>query len=119
MLYKNIDIGEYGGGSVKTSGIKPEVIARLIDWNRIFVGRRFRLLNRMDSEWVDTCCRLSVANDPNQVLITHDDGSEVTRELMYRQPSLVAVCVYYELRKLVSRKPTIKATEFADRIVII
>ena len=67
---------------MKTSGINPEEIARLIDWNRIFVGRRFRLLNRMDLEWVDACCRQSVAHDPNQVLITHDDGSEVTRELI-------------------------------------
>ena len=105
---------------MKTSGIKPEVIARLIDWNRIVVGRRFRLLNRMDSEWVDACCRQSVANYPNQVLITHDDGSLVTKvQSMYRQPSLIAVCVYYELGKLVSRKPTTKAAEFADGIVII
>jgi hypothetical protein len=54
----------------------------VIGWDRLFVGRRFRVLNRLDNEWVETCCRQSVANDPNQVLVVHDGGFNVTRQLI-------------------------------------
>jgi hypothetical protein len=62
--------------------VKAEIVSRVAEWNRLFVGRRFRILNRLDSEWVQACCRQSVVNDPDQVLATYDNGFEVTRALI-------------------------------------
>lgn len=56
------------GAHHKVGGSKAELSVRVRDFDRIFFGRRLRMLNGLDREYLEAAGRRSLLLDPNQVI---------------------------------------------------
>lgn len=71
------------GHHVKVGGTKAELGGRIKDFDRSFFGRRLRILNRLDIEFLEAACRRNPLLDPNQIVKQFDgDHPPITRGMI-------------------------------------
>jgi hypothetical protein len=69
------------GAAIPFSGKNKEQLESLVrEYDRMFIAERFRSLNRLDSELVQSALRPNVLEPPTQVVATILDNIAITRE---------------------------------------
>ena len=100
LLKRKIDVF---GGAVKVSGKSKLQLEGLVkEHNRYFVQERYRSLNRLDEQFVQSAKRLSPVEPASQVISTICDGLyDITRSMVNEiasscavSPELVNICLH-------------------------